>query len=439
MSPAGFPDLPSGWSWHELGTLCINIDDGDWIETKDQGGSDYRLLQVSNIGVGTFRETNKFRFISQSTFDRIRCTEIQPNHVLVSRMPDPIGRAWCVEVLAHRAVTAVDVAIVETDPSRLLPKYCAYYLNSPLNLRYAGSRASGTTRLRITRRDLSGFPIPVPEIKVQDRIVGLLSAYDELIENNTRRIEILEEMAQAIYREWFVEFRYPGHEDDPLVDSELGPIPKGWTVRRLGECVAAEKGLSYKGEFLTDEGTPMANLKCFDRTGGFRRSGSKPYSGPFKVQHSIVPGDLIVANTDLTQAGTVIGSPALVPHRGFEEGGLISHHLFAVRFSASSVDKHYLYRALQNERFRSYARGCASGTTVLGFRASDFLSFPLVVPDLEVQAAFSSIVSDLYSLSERLSELSENLSETRDLLLPKLISGEIDVSELDIELAGSSV
>jgi len=260
-----------------------------------------------------------------------------------------------------------------------------------------------------------------------------------LIENNAQRIEILEEMAQAIYREWFVEFRYPGHEDVPLVDSELGPIPEGWTVRRLGECVAAEKGLSYKGEFLTDEGTPMANLKCFDRTGGFRRSGSKPYSGPFKVQHSIVPGDLIVANTDLTQAGTVIGSPALVPHRGFEEGGLISHHLFAVRFSASSVDKHYLYRALQNERFRSYARGCASGTTVLGFRASDFLSFPLVVPDLEVQAAFSSTVSDLYSLSERLAELSENLQETRDLLLPKLISGEIDVSELDIELAGSSV
>ena len=394
------------------------------------------LLRGQNVRPYRIDMSN-LKYINDVTHEKWSKSALSAGDVVIVRVGYPGTAAVIPEGLGD--LNAASLVIVRPDQTRLSADYFVSVLNSPWGKAMVESRFVGSAQQVLNAGAVAALEIPLPDIQVQRQIASILHAYDELIDNNSRRIEILEEMAQAIYREWFVEFRYPGHEEVPLVDSELCPIPEGWTVRRLGECVAAEKGLSYKGEFLTDEGTPMANLKCFDRTGGFRRSGSKPYSGPFKVQHSIVPGDLIVANTDLTQAGTVIGSPALVPHRGFEEGGLISHHLFAVRFSASSVDKHYLYRALQNERFRSYARGCASGTTVLGFRASDFLSFPLVVPGLEVQAAFSSIVSDLYSLSERLSELSENLSETRDLLLPRLISGEIDVSGLDIESADSSV
>ncbi len=433
MSPAGFPDLPSGWSWNELGTLCINIDDGDWIETKDQGGSDYRLLQVSNIGVGTFRETNKFRFISQSTFDRIRCTEIQPNHVLVSRMPDPIGRAWCVEVLAHRAVTAVDVAIVETDPSRLLPKYCAYYLNSPLNLRYAGSRASGTTRLRITRRDLSGFPIPVPEIKVQERIVGLLSAYDELIENNARRIEILQEMAQAIYREWFVEFRYPGHEDVPLVDSELGPIPEGWTVSDLGSvCTRVQAGgtPSRKNPEFWDDGV-INWFRTTELQDGFLFDSSE------KISQAGLEG----SSAKMFEAGSILmaiyGSPTVGRLGILTRDATCNQAALALVPDETVLSHPFLYQTLTSlrEHFNSIAQGAAqqniSKATVSGTL--------MMLPPRPLVDLYDQLAVPIWDLTRTLTEELGTLRETRDLLLPRLMSGEIDVSGLDIELADASV
>src|SRR5207249_110115 len=100
-----------------------------------------------------------------------------------------------------------------------------------------------------------------------------------------------------------------------------------------------------------------ANLKCFLVGGGFRRDGTKPYSGAFKPKHMVTPGDVIMANTDLTQAGAVIGSPAIVPRRGFENGGLISHHLFAIRPRDTELTPAVLFHMLADDRFRSFARG----------------------------------------------------------------------------------
>lgn len=171
--------IPEGWKVSTLAEVCVRILDGDWIETKDQGGDAYRLLQVSNIGFGSFRETGKRRYISVDTFTRLRCTEISVGSILVSRMPDPVGRAWYVDHLDEPAITAVDVAIVEPDPAVIDPRYCAFYLNTQRNLQYAAQRASGTTRLRITRRDLETFPIPVPPSDVR-------AAFEEILEDNGR-------------------------------------------------------------------------------------------------------------------------------------------------------------------------------------------------------------------------------------------------------------
>lgn len=274
--------------------------------------------------------------------------------------------------------------------------------------------------------------LTVPPLAVQCRIAKPLDALDDLIENNRRRIEVLEQMAQGIYREWFVHFRYPGHEDAVLVDSPLGPIPEGWQVKPLRDLIDVDKGLSYKGAHLTETGTPMANLKCFRPGGGFRRAGTKPYSGPFKPKHEIVPGDLIVANTDLTQAGAVIGSPAVVPRRGFETGGIISHHLFAIR-CAEPATLPWLYQVFGEDRFRDYARGVASGTTVLGFRPADLLSYQVVCPPRDQYKSFNELARKIFQLAEDLTDGAEQLATIRDLLLPKLVTGQIDVSKLELD------
>ena len=302
------------------------------------------------------------------------------------------------------------------------------------SLRQLLQRAGGSTFPNLSYRDLATLEIPMASLPTQRTIAAILSAYDDLVENIDRRLEILEETAERIYREWFVYFRYPGHEGVSLVESELGPIPPGWVVRRLGDVATVDKGLSYKGAFLTDQGLPMANLKCFLVGGGFRRDGTKPYSGDFRPRHSVVAGDLIMANTDLTQVGGVIGSPAIIPRRGFENGGLISHHLFAIRPRVGGLTNAVLFHMLADERFRQFARGRASGTTVLGFRTADCEAYRLAVPTPDVLARFGDIVDDILSLSEILRELIESSRATRDLLLPRLISGEIDLEGLNIEI-----
>jgi type I restriction enzyme, S subunit len=161
-SPLG--PIPAGWEVTTLAEQSASLVDGDWIESKDQGGGDYRLLQVSNIGVGSFRETGNFRYITAQTFERLRCTEIRVGDILISRMPDPIGRAWLVDVLDSPAVTAVDVAIL-TPRSPESGVFLSHWLNTPETLARADAVATGTTRKRITRSVLGGlaFAMPPPQ------------------------------------------------------------------------------------------------------------------------------------------------------------------------------------------------------------------------------------------------------------------------------------
>jgi type I restriction enzyme, S subunit len=168
-------ELPEGWEVKTFSDVCNQIIDGDWIETKDQGGEGYRLLQVSNIGLGDFVETGNLRYITQETFDRLNCQEVVPGDILVSRMPTPIGRGWLVTEMPWRMITSVDVAIVRPNPELLNLFYCVYWLNSPDTLARSEMNSSGTTRPRITRRVLSGFNLVIPPIELQNKFGDIAS------------------------------------------------------------------------------------------------------------------------------------------------------------------------------------------------------------------------------------------------------------------------
>ncbi len=296
-----------------------------------------------------------------------------------------------------------------------------YYLLRNADLR---RHAGGAAQPLVTQTVLRQVEVRVPSLIEQRRIAGILSAYDDLIENCERRIRVLDEMARILYREWFVLFRYPSHEKTPLVESPLGRIPKDWSIAPLGKHARVQKGLSYKGDGLTDEGVPMVNLKCILAGGVFRRDGVKPYSGEYKDRHRLGPGDIVFANTDLTQAGGIIGSVARVPRRGFEEGGIASHHISILRPNDPQIHV-WLLCALRDDRFRNFVRGRASGTTVLGFRTDDAEAYELLMPPPTVCDAFTTRAAPLLDASELLEDRIDNLRKTRDLLLPRLLSGQL--------------
>lgn len=163
--------VPEGWERSTLGTTLSTLEDGDWIESKDQGGDDFRLLQVSNVGVNDFVETGNYRFIDHETFRRLHCREVREGQLLISRMPDPIGRAWLVREMPWRMVTAVDVAIAEPDTEKVEPLYLVQALNAPEHFAHCAQRAIGATRARIPRRVLAEVPLVVPSRRVQQLYV----------------------------------------------------------------------------------------------------------------------------------------------------------------------------------------------------------------------------------------------------------------------------
>jgi len=289
------------------------------------------------------------------------------------------------------------------------PKF-AYYFLKTLHLEQYDAGASNPS---LNRNHIHLLPIKYPPLPSQRRIADILSAYDDLIENNARRIRILERMAQSIYHEWFRK-----------IDKEF--LPKEWELDTLGNHITVDRGVSHKGEFMNGDGLPLLNLKSFLSNGGYRVDGLKSYSGDYKAKQVVHAGDIVLANTDLTQAGSIVGNPAIVPNIKGEI--LYTHHLYAIRFRPDTyLLKYYLYHLLSDDSYKSFAKGRAIGTTVLGLAQDGVLDFEFPRPPKELVKKFDEVVSPIYELKDALEAKNANLRQTRDLLLPRLVSGEIEV------------
>ncbi|WP_293815138.1 restriction endonuclease subunit S [Thiolapillus sp.] len=276
------------------------------------------------------------------------------------------------------------------------------YLLRDLNLnRWAG----GAAQPLLTQTVLKQIEAPVPELRVQQKIAAILSAYDDLIENNLRRIKILEEMARNLYREWFVKFRFPCHAKVRMVDSPLGKIPEGWEVVTLGELVNIPKG-----ENITKK--------------------------------TIVPGDVPVVAGGIAPAyyhnaantrNPVITISASGANAGFVN--LYYHDVWASDCSVIdlSATKHvyYFYLLLKDRQYEvtRLQRGAAQPHVYpKDLMALDALSVPE-----EILEFFARKIGPIFKMIKNMKEKNKNLHQTRDLLLPKLISGELDISELEID------
>jgi type I restriction enzyme S subunit len=301
----------------------------------------------------------------------------------------------------------------------------AYYFLQTMGFERLDAGASNPT---LNRNHIHTIPVKWPPLDEQRRIAGILSAYDDLIENCQRRIRILEEMARRLYREWFVHFRYPGHESIPLVDSPLGVVPQGWTVRPLGEVATVHRGRSYRSEELADEGgVPFLNLKCLDRDGGFRRSGIKCFNGKVKPEHWARKGDVVMAVTDMTQERRIVARAARVPTL---DGGQAVFSMDLVRIEpVPGVDKDFLYAFLRFSGFADEVKNHANGANVLHLspdRIRDYLAvWPASAPVNRAGTSFGAMFENIDTLENQ----AANLRRTRDLLLPKLLmpSEEINV------------
>lgn len=318
------------------------------------------------------------------------------------------------------------------DYSRADSRFLYYYFASPPMIEHIRGRAVGSAVPGINLGILKSLPLILPPLPIQEKIVAILSAYDDLIANNDRRIRVLDAMAQRIYREWFIDFRYPGYEDVPLVDSKLGPIPKGWSADKVGDHADVVRGRSYRSADLAEDGgIPFINLKCIARDGGFRPDGIKQYAGQFRNGHKAQVGDIVMAVTDMTQERRIVARAARIPDI-IGESGVFSMDL--VKIIPKNVPCEYLFGLFRYSNFSDHVKGYANGANVLHLHPDRITDYRSVFPSSEIASRYSEIVAPFDRLSDLLLAANERLRAVRDLLLPRLVSGVIDVSHIDLHL-----
>ena len=308
------------------------------------------------------------------------------------------------------------------------PRFVAYLLES---LRFDQLVASSAVP-GINRNHLHPLPVSVPPVAVQEEISSVIGGVDDLIEINCRRIEVLEEVARLLYREWFIDFRFPGHENVDMVESELGPIPEGWAVKRLDQAAEVVDCSHAKKPVESDTGRPLLHVWNVGQTGRLDLSktflvGDTDY-GAWTKRFEARPGDCIITKTGR------VGAVAQIP-----EGttAALGRNLVGLRMAQFPCLLHgYLLSATKE---REVKRLQWSGTIMesLPVKAVEALRMPVPTPGIATQ--FEEVVTPVRGLWENLAKQIEALTQTRDLLLPRLVSGELDVSELDLDAVVGSV
>jgi type I restriction enzyme S subunit len=270
----------------------------------------------------------------------------------------------------------------------------------------------------------------------QREIADVLSELDDKLDVNRRIAETLEQLARALFKSWFVDFEpvrgastLPEHVrrlfPDRLVDSRMGPVPEGWEAAPLGEHVEVTRGLSYTSAGIADDGVPLHNLNSIREGGGYKEDGIKYYVGEYRDRDRVLPGDLIVASTEQGFEHLLIGYPAIV-RQTFGKEGIYSQDLCRVRpREESPLNRRWLYLLLVGHRMHYEVVGYSNGTTV-NHLAMDGLKKPLIaVPPPELVRRFDEIVAPMFEQQEALGAESRTLGGLRDVLLPKLTSGDI--------------
>ncbi len=274
----------------------------------------------------------------------------------------------------------------------------------------------GTTQDNLSLDKLLSLEFSVPSLGFQQKIAAVLAAYDELIENNLRRIEILEEMAQAVYREWFVNFRFPGHEDVAMVDSALGPIPEGWEVRCLFDVADVAFGFAFKSARFSEEAVGEKVIRIRD----IPKNTSKTFTDEVADErYRVSDGDVLIGMDGDFHMCVWSDGPAMLNQR-----------VTRIR-PIGALPILFLFRALWDpiRHFNS----TITGTTVAHLGKRHLETIQIAVPSEGVLKVSAVLLDAILQLDRNLRRQNANLRATRDLLLPKLVSGEIDVSDSDIE------
>lgn len=373
-----------------------------WISPKDL--TNYNCVYIS-CGEN---------FISEKGLNKSG-TKLLPENTVLFSSRAPIGY---VAIASNPICTNQGFKSIICDPDRIDYLYLYYYLKA--NLEYIKLFANGATFPELSGKAMKKIKINIfKDVRYQRKIADTIFRYDNLIDNNNKRIKILEQMAEDLYKEWFVRFRFPGYEN---AEFENG-IPKGWNYKPLKDILNFDRGISYSTkEIDCDDGLNLVNLKNIEGYGGYRRDGLKHYNGKYKEAQVVVKGDLIMGVTDMTQDRRTVGAVALIPK--LQGINVISADLVKINTDISKV---FLFSLCKFGFYSKYFSQFANGANVLHLKPNTLLNKKILLPTKNLIDSYDKIVSKYVDLIDELNQTNDNLIKQRDLLLPRLMSGKLEV------------
>ena len=337
--------------------------------------------------------------VDDEVVERLATHILRAGDIVLGRRGEIGRRAWTSDIEEGWLCGTGSMRIALNGSEQIRPRFLFYFLGLDQTIGWLEGHAVGATMSNLSAGVVQQLPVRYPPLALQDAIVEVLDSVDTLIENNRRRIEILEETARLLYREWFVRFRFPGHEDVGLVDSDLGPTPEGWEACRLGDVLELAYGKA---------------LKADDRMGG----PVSVYGSGGRVgwhDEALVPGP-----------GIVVGRKGNVGSVYWSDRDFFP--IDTTYYVRSDLPLRFLDQMLRTQEFID------SHAAVPGLSREQAYGLMVAKPEDRLPARFEAVVQPMYDLRRNLAEQNAVLREARDLLLPRLVSGELDVSELDLNL-----
>ena len=357
-----------------LKDVCTVFTDGDWIESKDQSEEGIRLVQTGNIGEGIYLEKEeRAKYISEDTFERLKCTEIFPGDILVSRLPEPVGRACIVPDKSERMITAVDCTICRPDETIISKEYLCYFMRSNAYCTRLLGNVTGTTRKRISRKNLGNIELNIPTKDVQRAVVEQLDRLIKIIDSRIKEISLLDDLIKARFVEMF---------GDPVENS------KHWKEDELGNYLEVIGGYAFKSDGFTDKGIPVL------RIGNINSGKFLPVNMVFwpedsaLIRYKVFPGDLVMSLT-----GTVgkddYGNVCIL---GTDYNEYYLNQRNAKLSIREMLNKYYFSELLKFSQIKKRLTGISRGVRQANISNKDILTLRVPIPPMALQERFSAFI-----------------------------------------------
>ena len=403
------------WEIAKLGDISKNIQTGPFgsqLHQSDYSECGIPVVMPKDLVGGKISEESIAR-VDKTHIERLCRHKIEVGDILYSRRGD-VGRCAYVTKKEEGWLCGTGCLRVTIDSEKADSRFVFFQLQHPDTVGWVEKHAVGATMLNLNTTILSSVPIRLPALESQKRIANVLSAYDDLIENNQKQIKLLEEAAQRLYKEWFVDLRFPGHENTKIVDG----VPEGWNWCKLEDAIRFDPKVTLTKERMK-QFVPMSALSTSSMVLDESQFTETTANSGSKFQN----GDTLLARITPCLEN---GKTAYVSGLESDEGAVGSTEYIVMR--AKTINSYMVYLLARTVDFRQSAINSMSGSDGRQRVKSDKLKLlDYLHPTSELVEKFENVAGPIFEKIGKLSKQMQRAKQARDLLLPKLMNGEVEV------------